>query len=682
VTSLLEKFYAEDLWRQASVPAVEGGILPPGKCAARSGAAKIDFNLHLSTDANSAGLGSPALRQAGKPDATPHESAHKHVTGEAMYVDDQTCGKGFLEVWPVCSPHARAKILKRDAIAARLMPGITAILLAEDIPGVNDVGTKHDEPLLAKDEVFFHSQLIALVVGESPEACRAAAAKVVVEYEPLPPILTLREAIAKGSFHNEPNFIRRGEVESVFGDAALRTSDASNAATQSFRRDAENDPRDAGATASASGAQILEGEFELGGQEHFYLETHAAWAERGEDGAVFIASSTQHPSEVQQVVSHLLNLPANKVVVQMPRMGGGFGGKETQAATPAALAALATHYTGKPVRVRFNRDQDMALLGHRHPFLAKFKIAFDAKGMLQAVRIYLTSNGGWAQDLSQAVTDRALFHLDNCYYIPAVEFRGQVAKTNLSSNTAFRGFGGPQGMLVIEEILDRVARRLGLPPEVVRERNLYHGADATNTTHYGQLIEDNRIQTIWQELKKSAEMERRRAEIAVWNTTHPSRKRGIAMTPVKFGISFTVTHLNQAGAFVLIYQDGTVQLNHGGTEMGQGLHTNVAMIAAQELGVPLKNIRVMPTSTDKIPNTSATAASAGTDLNGAAVKNACETLRTRLAPIALELVIVEIKRRTSGESERRLTSATTEDYSGRLFLLMDLFFIVGFPRRR
>jgi xanthine dehydrogenase molybdopterin binding subunit len=532
----------------------------------------------------------------------PHESAHKHVTGEAMYVDDRT--NGMLETWPVCSPHARAKILKRDATAARQMPGIKAVLMAEDIPGLNDVGMKHDEPLLATNEVLFHSQLVALVVGESQEACRAAAERVVVEYEPLAPILTLRDAVAKESFHNEPNFIRRGDTEKSLSAAPLS----------------------------------LEGEFELGGQEHFYLETNAAWAERGEDGSVFVASSTQHPSEVQQVISHVLCLPANKVVVQMPRMGGGFGGKETQAATPAALAALATHHTGQSVRVRFNRDQDMALTGHRHPFFAKFKVGFDENGLLRAAQVHLTSNGGWSQDLSQAVTDRALFHLDNCYYIPSVEFRGQVAKTNLSSNTAFRGFGGPQGMLVMEEILDRIARRLGLPPEIVRERNLYHGKGETNTTHYGQEIEDNRIQTIWQELKKTSALESRRNEIAKWNSTHPQNKRGIAITPVKFGISFTVTHLNQAGAFVLIYQDGTVQLNHGGTEMGQGLHTNVAMIAAQELGVKLENIRVMPTSTDKVPNTSATAASAGTDLNGAAAKNACEILRTRLAPVAQSML--------------------------------------------
>jgi xanthine dehydrogenase molybdopterin binding subunit/xanthine dehydrogenase small subunit len=534
--------------------------------------------------------------------APAHESAHKHVTGEAIYADDQT--KGMLDVWPVCSPRARARILKRDATAARQMPGIKAVLLAEDVPGLNDTGTKHDEALFADKEVLFHSQIIALVVGETAEACRAAAEKVVVEYEPLAPILTLRDAVAKGNFHNEPNFIRRGDAGKSLATAPLS----------------------------------LEGEFELGGQEHFYLESQAAWAERGEDGSVLVVSSTQHPSEVQQVVAHVLHLPANKVVVQCPRMGGGFGGKETQAAIPAALAALAAHHTGQPVRVRFNRDQDMAITGHRHPFFAKFKVGFDKEGLLRAAQVHLTSNGGWSQDLSQAVTDRALFHLDNCYYIPGVEFRGQVAKTNLSSNTAFRGFGGPQGMLVMEEILDRIARRLGLPPEIVRERNLYRGKGETNTTHYGQEIEDNRIQTIWHELKKTSELEKRRTEIAKWNAAHSHTKRGIAITPMKFGISFTVTHLNQAGALVLIYQDGTVQLNHGGTEMGQGLHTNVAMIAAQELGVKLEKIRVMPTSTDKVPNTSATAASAGTDLNGAAVKNACEILRARLAPIAMALL--------------------------------------------
>jgi xanthine dehydrogenase small subunit len=555
-------------------------------------------SLHLKKESQSLLTSSPTKKVASRP--PPHESAHKHVTGEAIYTDDPPAGKNFLEVWPVCAPHARAKILRRDATAARQVPGIQAVLLAEDIPGLNDAGTKRDEILLADKEVLFHGHMVALVVGETQAVCRAAAEKVVVEYEPLPHILTLRQALAEKSFHNEPNFIRRGKC-----DDAL-----------------------------ASAPATLEGEFELGGQEHFYLETQAAWAERGEDGSMFVVSSTQHPSEVQAVVAHVLHLPANKVVVQVPRMGGAFGGKETQAATPAALAALAAHHTGRPVRVRFNRDQDMALTGHRHPFLAKFKAGFDENGLLRAAKIHLWSNGGWAQDLSQAVTDRALFHLDNAYFIPAVEFRGQVAKTNLSSNTAFRGFGGPQGMLVIEEILDRIARRLGLAPEVVRERNLYRAKGETNTTPYGQEIGDNRIQTIWRELKRTSHLAGRRKEIAKWNGKNPHHKRGIAMTPVKFGISFTVTHLNQAGALVLIYQDGSVQVNHGGTEMGQGIHTNVAAIAAKELGVKPEQIRVMPTSTDKVPNTSATAASAGTDMNGAAVKNACEILRARLAPVA------------------------------------------------
>jgi xanthine dehydrogenase molybdopterin binding subunit/xanthine dehydrogenase small subunit len=546
----------------------------------------------------------PFWPEVSAPVAASHESAHKHVTGEARYTDDQAAAKVMLEVWPVCSPHARARILRRDASAARLMPGIKAVLLAEDVPGINSVGSPgKDEILLADKEVDFHSQIVALVVGESQAACRAAAERVAVEYEPLTPTLTTAGAIAAQSFHNEPNFIRRGDVDVALQAAAVR----------------------------------VQGEFELAGQEHFYLETNAAWAEPAEDGAVVVTSSTQHPSEVQQVIAHVLHMQSNQVLVQCPRVGGGFGGKETQAATCAALAALAARRTGRPVRVRLNRDQDMALLGHRHPFLARFDAGFDLAGRLQGARIHVWSNGGWAMDLSQAVTDRALFHLDNSYYIPAAEFRGQVAKTNLSSNTAFRGFGGPQGMLIIEEILDRAARQLGLPPETIRERNLYRGEGETNTTHYGQEIGDNRIQTIWSELKVSSAFEARRGEIARWNAEHPHRKRGLAMTPMKFGISFTVTHLNQAGAFVLIYQDGTVQVNHGGIEMGQGIHTNIRAIASAELGVPAEAIRVMATSTDKIPNTSATAASSGTDLNGAAVKNACEILRERMAPIAAQL---------------------------------------------
>jgi xanthine dehydrogenase molybdopterin binding subunit/xanthine dehydrogenase small subunit len=565
----------------------------------------------------------PTVLASDRPRPLPHESAHKHANGAAIYTDDQAAGRGMLEVWPVCAPHARARILKRDGEAARSMPGVAAVLFAENVPGVNDVGAvARDEVLLADKEVCFHGQIVALVVGESQAACRAAAEKVVVEYEALPPLLTLPEAVDAGSFHTPPNFIRRGEIGAALASSPLR----------------------------------LSGEFEMGGQEHFYLETQAAWAEPGEDGSMRVVSATQHPSEVQAIVARVLDLPASRVVVECPRMGGGFGGKETQAAMPAALAALAARHTGRPVRVRFNRDQDMMLTGHRHPFLARFEAGFDRRGRILAARVALYSNGGWSLDLSRAVTDRALFHLDNGYYIPTAEFRGQVVKTNLSSNTAFRGFGGPQGMLVIEEILDRIARRLGLPPEIVRERNLYHGQGKTNTTPYGQEIGDNRLQRIWRELKKSSRFARRRREIQEWNAAHAHCKRGLAITPVKFGISFTVSHLNQAGALVLLYQDGTAQVNHGGTEMGQGIHTNLAMIASRELGLRLERVRVMPTSTDKVPNTSATAASCGTDLNGAAVRNACEILRGRLAPVAAAL----LKERT-GRSPRAADLIFAED---------------------
>jgi xanthine dehydrogenase molybdopterin binding subunit/xanthine dehydrogenase small subunit len=574
IASLLRKFFSEDEGRSSRDAARIGGL-----AGAR-----------------------PSINKSG---ALPHESAHKHVTGEAIYVDDDAQQQSMLEVWPVCSPHAHAKILRRDATDARLMPGISAVLLAEDVPGLNDVGAvRHDEILLADKEVLYHGHIVALVVGATPELCRAAAAKVIVEYEPLPPIFTIEEAIDAGSFHSDPHHIRRGDVSAALTAAPLS----------------------------------FEGELSFGGQDHFYLETNAAWAETGEDGTVFISSSTQHPSEVQHIVAHLLDLPMHSVVVECPRMGGGFGGKETQAAILAALAALAATKTGRQVRVRFNRDQDMMITGKRHPFLGKFRVGFDESGLLLAAKIDLFSNGGWSLDLSRAITDRALFHLDNAYYIPNVEFSGRVLKTNLASNTAFRGFGGPQGMLVIEEILDRIARATGFAPEVVRARNLYRGTGETNTTHYGQEIEDNRIQRIWKELTDSSEFAMRREQLRQWNTDHPQRKRGMAMTPVKFGISFTTTHLNQAGALVLLYQDGTVQVNHGGTEMGQGVYTNVALIAARELGLTTDRIRVMATRTDKVPNTSATAASCGTDLNGAAVRNACETLRARLLPFAVEML--------------------------------------------
>ena len=543
------------------------------------------------TAVSAAGVGRQADRAA-----PPHESARKHVSGSARYTEDGEVNRDHLEVWPICSPHARARILRRDKGRAREMAGVEAVLFAEDIPGLNDIGTvRHDEPLLATDLVSYHGQVVGVIVGKTEAACRAAMEAVEIEYETLPPILTVRDAIDAKSFHTDPNFIRRGDVERSLHEATHR----------------------------------FEGEFWLGGQEHFYLETQAAIATPGED-SMFVTSSTQHPSEIQHVVSHMLDVPAHRVVVESPRMGGGFGGKETQAAINACLAALAARHTGRPVRVRWNRDQDMMITGKRHPFYARFDVGYEPDGFIVGLRIQLVSDGGWSLDLSTAVTDRALFHLDNAYYFPNVEFSGRVARTNVASNTAFRGFGGPQGMLVIEEIIDRVARTLGLHPELVRERNLYRGSGETNTTHYGQEIEDNRVQTVWHRLLQTSGFQARREEVSGWNAEHASRKRGLAITPVKFGISFTATQFNQAGAFVLIYQDGSVQVNHGGTEMGQGIHTNIQAIAARELGLTLDRVRVMPTRTDKVPNTSATAASSGTDLNGAAVRNACQELIGRL----------------------------------------------------
>ena len=537
--------------------------------------------------------------------ALPHERGAGHVTGRAQFVDDVAQRRPMLEIWPVCAPQAHARILRRDVSRARAAPGVRAVLLAEDVPGENNVGvSRKDETLLASKEVLYHQHLVAIVVGETIAACRDAARLVEVEYEPLPAILTIHEAMAAESFHTEANFMRRGDWRAGLAASPHR----------------------------------LAGEFEMGGQEHFYLETQAAWAEVDGDGNVFVSSSTQHPSEIQTIVAEVLHLPRHRVVVHAPRMGGGFGGKETQGNTWAALAALAALKTGRPVRVQTDRDVDMRLTGKRHPFLGRFQAGYDDQGRLLALQCELISNGGWSLDLSLPVTDRAMFHIDNAYYIPHLEVSGRVAKTHLTSQTAFRGFGGPQGMLVIEEIMDRIARRLGLRPEDVRERNFYHGRGETNTTHYGQEISDFRLPALWRELKQSASFDARRAEIARWNEGHVGIKRGLAITPVKFGISFTYTAYNQAGSLVLLYRDGTAQVNHGGTEMGQGLHTKILGVAMRELGLPPERIRVMTTATDKVPNTSATAASSGSDLNGAAVQDACRQLRARLLPWAVEML--------------------------------------------
>jgi xanthine dehydrogenase large subunit len=531
--------------------------------------------------------------------SVPHESARGHVTGGARYVDDLSPSTARLvHAWPVCSPHAHARVQAVDSAQALRARGVLCVLSARDVPGENDTGpARHDEPLLPT-VARFHGQAVAWVLAESEEQARLAADIVRVQYEPLPAVLSIEQALAAGAFLTDPERLAHGDVPTALAHAPAR----------------------------------LSGELFLNGQEHFYLEPQAAIASIDEADGIYVQSSTQHPAETQEIVARVLGVPKHQVIVQCVRMGGAFGGKEVQANAWAALAALGAFKLRRPVRVRLSRAQDMSMTGKRHPFLARFEVGFDLEGRIQALALRLFSDGGYSLDLSAPIMMRAMFHVDNCYAIPALEVVGRVCRTHHVSHTAFRGFGGPQGMLVIEDILDRVARTLNLPPQQVRERNFYREGDVT---HYGQPVRDAaRIARIWSELQASSRFEERRAEIAAHNARAPQLKRGLAITPVKFGISFTTAFFNQAGALVLIYKDGSVQVNHGGTEMGQGLHTKMQQIAAEALGLPLSAVRIMPTRTDKIPNTSATAASSGSDLNGAAVQEACRALRARLALVA------------------------------------------------
>jgi xanthine dehydrogenase large subunit len=545
-------------------------------------------------------------KDAGEPAREPlvgkgvsHESAEGHVTGRAKYVDDLWPAlAGVAHAWPVMAPHAHARVVRIDATQARTQPGVLAVLTAADVPGVNDVGpVRHDEPLFPS-EVSFHGHAVTWVVAETEEQARRAADLVAVEYEPMPALLSIEQAMASESFLTEPERMRRGNPEEAILSSPNR----------------------------------LEGELTLGGQEHFYLETQAALAWVDEGGSVFVQSSTQHPSETQDIVARVLGLHQHEVVVQCLRMGGAFGGKEVQANAWAAVAALAAVKLKRPVRVRLTRYQDMVMTGKRHPFLARFRAGFSEAGALRGLKLELWSDGGWSLDLSAPILSRAMFHADNCYRLSDVEIVGRVCRTHRVSNTAFRGFGGPQGMVVIEDILDRIARHLNLAPHDVRSTNFYRPGD---DTHYGQPVRDaDRITRIWNDLRESSAFAERWTQVARFNGQSAHEKRGLAITPVKFGISFTTAAYNQAGALVLVYRDGTAQVNHGGTEMGQGLHTKMWQIAADALGLPLQAVRIMPTRTDKVPNTSATAASSGSDLNGAAVRNACDTLRLRLAEVA------------------------------------------------
>ncbi|WP_130839933.1 xanthine dehydrogenase molybdopterin binding subunit [Corynebacterium neomassiliense] len=544
-----------------------------------------------------------------------HESAALHVTGTALYTDDLVNRyPGILHACPVGSPHAHARITGLRVDAALGVPGVVRVLTSADVPGVNDAGTKHDEPLFPVappadrpgtpgGEVMFVGHAVCWVLAESLEAAREGAAAVEVDYEPLPAVLTLTDAIARGSFHGARPTMLRGDAAS-----ALRT--------------AASDPCQ----------RVMSGTFEFSGQEHFYLETQASVAVVDESGQIFIQCSTQHPTETQDIVSHVLGIPANAVTVQSLRMGGGFGGKEMQPHGYAAVAALGAVLTGRPVRVRLSRAQDMVMTGKRHGFHSTWTVGYTDEGRLTALDVTLTADGGWSLDLSEPVLARAMCHIDNAYRIPDIAVHGRIALCHRTSQTAFRGFGGPQGMIVIEDIMGRIAQDLGLPAREVRRRNFYRSGD--RTPYDMPVRHPERLEAAWDQVLDHADVVAREAEIEAFNATHRDRKRALAMTPVKFGISFNLTAFNQGGALVLVYKDGSVLVNHGGTEMGQGLHTKMMQVAATTLGVPLSMVRSSPTRTDKVPNTSATAASSGADLNGGAVKDACGQIISRLRTVA------------------------------------------------
>jgi len=529
----------------------------------------------------------------------PHDSALRHVSGAAIYVDDIPEPAGMLHVHLGMSTKAHARIVSMDLSAVRASPGVVTVLTAADIPGENDVSPViHDDRLFADGEVICVGQSLFAVAATSIAAARAAAAKAVVEYEDLPAAITIAQA---------------------------READLKIEASQRMARG------DAAAALAAS-PRRLQGAFAIGGQDHFYLEGQVALATPGEGGDVHIWSSTQHPSEVQHLVARVLDVPHTSVTIEVRRMGGGFGGKETQASLFAAAAALVAVKTGRGAKARPDRDEDMVMTGKRHDFEVAYDVGFDDEGRLTGLALELASRCGSTTDLSMAINDRAMFHADNCYFLPAVEIISHRFKTHTVSNTAFRGFGGPQGMAAIERVMDAVAQAMGLDPLEVRQRNLY--GEGRDLTPYHQVVEDNVAPQLLAELAASCDYEARQAEIDAYNARSPVLKKGLALTPVKFGISFTTTHLNQAGALIHLYADGSILLNHGGTEMGQGLFVKVAQIVAETFKVDVDRVKVTSTVTDKVPNTSATAASSGTDLNGMAALNAANTLKARLIEFA------------------------------------------------
>ncbi len=537
-----------------------------------------------------------------------HDSGKLHVTGAARYVDDLPTPAGTLHLAFGTSRIARGTITAMDLSKVASAPDVVAVLVAQDLPFANDVSpSAHDEPLLAEGSVHYIGQPVFLVVARSHLAARKAARLGDVSYEEETPILTIEHALAADSrFEEGPRVYAKGDVE-----AGL-----------------------------AVGTHRIDGSMEIGGQEHFYLEGHAALALPQEGGEMVVHASSQHPTEIQHKVADALGTPMNAVRVEVRRMGGGFGGKESQGNALCVACAVVAAQLNQPVKMRYDRDDDMMITGKRHDFRINYSVGFDDTGRITGLDVTHYTRCGWAQDLSLPVADRAMLHADNAYLLDHVRITSHRLKTNTQSATAFRGFGGPQGMLGMERVMDHIAHHLGLDPLAVRCVNFYtsggdiskHGKPAAeNTTPYGMQVTDFVLHELVAQLERSSDYQARRAKVADWNAQNAVLKRGIALTPLKFGISFTLTHLNQAGALVHVYQDGSIHLNHGGTEMGQGLFTKVAQVAASVFGVSLDRVQITATDTGKVPNTSATAASSGTDLNGMAVKAACETIRDRIS---------------------------------------------------
>jgi len=531
----------------------------------------------------------------------PHESATNHVTGRSVYIDDMQNVNNLLFGRIVYSPHAHARIVSFNITKALKMDGVHAIISYKDIPGHNNIGPViHDELCLAENKVEFIGQAIFLIAAESDAICRNAEKLIEIEYEVLELILDIPTAIKRNNLLAPPRKIEAGNIKE-----ALKKSE-----------------------------NKIKGTLNVGGQEHWYLETHCSLC-IPDEGKYKVYSSTQNPTETQILVAEVLGLSSNKVEVEVKRMGGGFGGKETQGNHFACWSALLSHKTGRPVKINMFRDEDQKITGKRHPFLINYEAGFDNTGVINAIDLVLNCNAGSSTDLSMAILERAMLHAENSYFIPNMRIVGRAYKTNLPSNTAFRGFGGPQGMAAIETIIDRIARILKKDATEIRFRNFY-GLKDRNITPYGQVIEHNRLFTIYDKIIRTSNYYNRREAVIKFNDANKYVKKGLALTPVKFGISFTTSFLNQAGALVNIYKDGSVLVNHGGTEMGQGLNTKIMQIAAAELGVSLNKIITSPTNTSKVPNTSPTAASSGTDINGMAVRNAIEKLKKRIAEVVAD----------------------------------------------